>query len=181
MNQRAEPLVGVARIDQQDMRALLPVLTDQMVRQITLARARRSEDKFITIRDGAALHRKIRNVQMNRNARQAVGHLDSEGRERRAVVGLLVEKTERLIEEGVKTLLGGKVGLVAGNRRPEQYRHVHRVVMRRAAHQRQLRAHVVADALQLRFVLGPCHDVAVAPYGAQPLRMRLIEVHFDVE
>ena len=53
--------------------------------------------------------------------------------------------------------------------------------MRRASHQRELRAHVVADALQLRFVLGPCHDVAVAPYGAQPLRMRLIEIHFDVE
>ena len=116
---------------------------------------------------------------MNRNARQAVGHLDSEGRERRAVVGLPVEKTEGLIEKGVETLLGREVGLVAGNRRPEQHRHVHRVVMRRASHQRELRAHVVADALQLRFVLGPCHDVAVAPYGAQPLRMRLIEVHFD--
>ena len=179
VNQRAEPLVGVARIDQQDMRSLLPVLTNQMVRQITLARARRPEDKFIPIRDDAALHRKVRDVQMERYARQAVGHLDSEGRERRAVVGLLVEKAEGLIEKGVETLLGGEVGLVAGNRRPEQHRHVHRVVMRRAAHKGQLRAHVVADALQLRFALGPCHDVAMAPYGAQPLRMRLIEIHFD--
>ena len=51
--------------------------------------------------------------------------------------------------------------------------------MRRASHQRELRAHVVADALQLRFALGPCHDVAVTAYGAQPLRVRLIEVHFD--
>ena len=51
--------------------------------------------------------------------------------------------------------------------------------MRRAAHQRELRTHVVADALQLRFALGPCHDVAVAPYGAQPLRVRFIEIHFD--
>ena len=51
--------------------------------------------------------------------------------------------------------------------------------MRRAAHKGQLRPHVVADALQLRFALGPCHDVAVAPYGAQPLRVRFIEVHFD--
>ena len=150
-----------------------------MVRQITLARARRAEDKFIPIRDDAALHRKVRDVQMERYARQAVGHLDSEGRERRAVVGLLVEKAEGLIEKGVETLLGREVCLVAGNRRPEQHRHVHRVVMRRAAHKGQLRAHVVADALQLRFALGPCHDVAMAPYGAQPLRMRLIEIHFD--
>ena len=43
--------------------------------------ARRSEDKFIPIRDDAALHRKVRDVQMERYARQAVGHLDSEGRE----------------------------------------------------------------------------------------------------
>ena len=150
-----------------------------MVRQITLARARRSEDKFIPIRDDAALHRKVRDVQMEGYARQAVGHLDSEGRERRAVVGLPVEKAEGLIEEGVETLLGGKVGLVAGNRRPEQHRNVHRVMTRRAAHKGQLRPYVVADALQLRFALGPRHDVAVTAYGAQPLRMRLIEIHFD--
>ena len=112
-------------------------------------------------------------------ARQAVGHLDSEGRERRAVVGLPVEKAEGLIEEGVETLLGGKVGLVAGNRRPEQHRNVHRVMTRRAAHKGQLRPYVVADALQLGFVLCPCDDIAVTADGAVALGMRFIEVEVD--
>ena len=116
---------------------------------------------------------------MQRNAAHAIYHLDPEGRGGRAVVRLAVEQTHGLLEEGVKRLLGREVGLAAGDRRPEEHRDVHRVVMGRAAHQCQLRTHVVADAFELLLALGPCHDVAVAADGAQPLRMGFVQVEVD--
>ena len=49
----------------------------------------------------------------------------------------------------VETLLGREISGIAGYRRPEQGRHIHRVVARFGLHQRQLAAHIVLDALEL--------------------------------
>ena len=84
-----------------------------------------------------------------------------------------------LFEEGQKALLGGEVGLVAGDGGPEEHRHVHRVVVGRAAHRGELRPHVVAQPLELRLALGPDHNVAVTSYGAQPLRMGFVQVEVN--
>ena len=116
---------------------------------------------------------------MQRDAAQAVDHLDAERRKRRTVVRLPVEQTYGLFQKGREGLLGGEIGFVARYGGPEEHGYVDGVVAGRAAHQSQLRADVVADAFQLAFVLRPCHDVAMAAHAAQALRMRFIEVEVD--
>ena len=79
VDQRAEPLVGVSRIDEQDMRPLFVILADHVVREEGLSAARGPQDEFVAVGGDAALHRKIRDVQMERHPREPVGHLDAEG------------------------------------------------------------------------------------------------------
>ena len=98
---------------------------------------------------------------MNRLA-AAVCHFDAERRERITVVGLLVEKADRLFDERVKAFFCGKVGFIAGNGRPEERRYVHRVVPRLALHQSQLTAHIVADTAEFLLILAPRQDIAMA-------------------
>ena len=116
---------------------------------------------------------------MERFSRKAIHHLDAEGRERRAVVGLLCKETDGLLDEGVERLLGGKVGLIARYSRPKECRTVHRVVARGTLHRRKLRAYVVLDAFQFLAVVRPCHDVEVGADGREAEAVRFVQVLVD--
>ena len=107
---------------------------------------------------------------------QAVHHTDAERRERVLVGGFPDEQAQGLLDKGVETLLGREISGIAGYRRPEQGRHIHRVVARFGFHQRQLAAHIVLDALELFPVIAPCHDIAVRTDGGQPLAVRLVQI-----
>ena len=112
---------------------------------------------------------------MNRLA-AAVSHLDAEWRQRITVVGFLIEEADRLLDEGVKTLFCGKVGFIAGNARPEQRRHIHRVVPWLALHQCELATHVVTDTAEFLLILAPRQDVAMTADGGKPEAVRLVQI-----
>ena len=172
----AEPLIGVARVHEHHVRALLIVLSYEVVHEERLAAARGTEHELVAVGDDAALHGQVGDVQMQGLAREAVDHLDAEGRGRAAVVRLFGEEAHRLLGERVKTLLGGEVGAVAGHGRPEERRAVYGVVARHALHARQLAARVVLDVPELLLVIAPCHDVEVRPDRGQPEGACLVEV-----
>ena len=67
-----QPLIRVTRIDKQHMRTLFVILPYHMVGEKGLSTARRTEDELVAVGDDATLHRQIRNIQMDRLARQAV-------------------------------------------------------------------------------------------------------------
>ena len=74
---------------------------------------------------------------------------------------------------------GREIRFVAGDARPKQDGDIHGIVMRGASHECELGADIVADALQLGFVLRPCNDIAVTPDRTVALGMRFIEVEVD--
>ena len=74
------------------MRSLLVVLPYEVIREERLARTRGAEHELVAVGDDAPLHRKIRDVQMQRDARHAVDHTDAERRERRTAGGLFAEE-----------------------------------------------------------------------------------------
>ena len=76
-----QPLIRVTRIDKQHMRTLLVILPYHMVGEEGLSTARRTEDELVAVGDDTTLHRQIRNIQMDRLARQAVHHTHTERRE----------------------------------------------------------------------------------------------------
>ena len=110
---------------------------------------------------------------------QAVHHTDAKRGERVLVGGFPDEQAQGLLDKGVETLLGREISGIAGYCRPEEGRHIHRVVARFGFHQRQLAAYIVLDALQLFPVIAPGHDIAVCADGGQPLAVRLVQVLFN--
>ena len=106
----------------------------------------------------------------------AVCHLDAERRERIAVVGLFVEEADRLFDERVKAFFCGEVCFITGNARPEERRHIHRVVSWLTLHQCELAAHVVADTAEFLLVLAPRQDVAMTADGGKPEAVCLVQV-----
>ena len=110
---------------------------------------------------------------------QTVHHADAERGKRVLVGGFPHEQAQGLFDKGVETLLGREITGIAGYCRPEQGRHVHRVVARFRFHQCQLAAHIVLDALEFFPVIAPRHDIAVRTDGGQPLAVRLVQVFFD--
>ena len=178
-DQRAEALIRITRIDQQDVCSLLPILAQHMVHEERFSGARTTQDEFVPVSRNTFFHRQVRDIQMQRFSADAVGHFDSERRERIPVVGLFDKETESLFDKGVERLLGGEIALASGNSCPEQCRYVDSVVPGLAAHQRQSRSCVVFDGFQLFAVFAPCHHVDMAAYGGQSERMRLIEIGID--
>ena len=75
-----ESLIRVTRIDKQHMRTLLVVLSYHMVGEEGLSTARRTEDELVAVGDDTTFHRQIRNIQVDRLARQAVHHTHTEWR-----------------------------------------------------------------------------------------------------
>ncbi len=179
VDQVAQPLVGVAGIHQQHVCPLLVILPYHVVGKEGLARAGRAEDKFVPVRDGAVLHRQVGDVQMDRFSGQAVHHADAERGKGVLVGGFPDEQAQGLLDKGVETLLGREISGIAGYCRPEEGRHIHRVVARLGLHQRQLAAHIVLDALEFFPVIAPCHDIAVRTDGGQPLAVRLVQILLD--
>ena len=179
VDQLAQPLVRVARVDQHDVAVLLVILAHEVVHEERLAASARTEDKLVAVRDHPFLHRQVADVQMQRSARHPVRHLDAEGRERVLVVRLFGEEAQGLRDERVEALLEGEVPLVARYRRPKERGHVHRVVPRLALHQGELAAHLVLDAPEFLPLVAPCHHVAVAAHRGQPFRVRLVQVFLD--
>ncbi|EEO61245.1 hypothetical protein BSBG_02217 [Bacteroides sp. 9_1_42FAA] len=172
----AQPLVGVARVHQYHVGALLKVLADKVVHEERLAAARRPQHELVAVRRHAALHRQVGDVDVQGLAADAVRHADAEGRRRVLVVGLAREEAYRLSDERVERLFRRKVRRIAGDARPEQCRAVRRVVARHAAHACQLAAHIIFDMFQFLRVIAPRHHVEVGADGLQPLRVRLVQV-----
>ena len=77
---------------------------------------------------------------MERYAAQTIDEFDTEGRRRRTVGRLFSEEAEGLFEECRKRFLGGKLSLGTRYAGPEERRHIDRIAVRRAAHERELRA-----------------------------------------
>ena len=109
-------------------------------------------------------------------SREAVYHLDTERRQRTAVIGLFREEAHRLLGKGVETLLRREVRRIAGYRRPIERGAVDGVVPGHTSHAYQLAAHVVLDAFQFLRVVAPRHHVEVRPYRSQPVGMCLVQV-----
>ena len=179
MDQLAQSLIRVARVDQYDVAVLLVILAHKVVHKERLAASARTEDKLIAVRDHAFLHRQVANVQMQRSARHPVHHLDAEGRERVLVVRFFGEEAQGLRDERVETLLEREVPFVPRYRRPKKGRHVHGIIPRLALHQGELAAHLVLDSSKLLPVIAPCHHVAVATHRCQPFRMCLVQIFLD--
>ena len=74
------------------MRTLLVILPYHMVGEEGFSTARRTEDELVAVGDDTTFHRQIRNIQMDRLARQAVHHTHTERRERILSCGLLDEE-----------------------------------------------------------------------------------------
>ena len=116
---------------------------------------------------------------MQRFSREAIHHLDTERRKRRAVVGLLGKKAGRLLDEGVERFLGGKVCLITRYGRPKERWAVDGVVARGALHCRELRPRVVLDMFQLLAVVRPCHNVEVGADGREAEAVGFVQVLVD--
>ena len=82
---------------------------------------------------------------MDRAAREAVGHFDTEGRERVAVVRFGGEEAEGRVDEGVERFFGREVGGVAGDARPVERCRVDRVVSWATLHEGESTTDVVLD------------------------------------
>ena len=78
VNHLAESLVGVSRIDQDHMRALLVILSDEVVHEERLSASRGSEHELVAVGCHAFPHRQVRDVYVQRLATDAVCHLDTE-------------------------------------------------------------------------------------------------------
>ena len=179
MDEFAQSFIRISRVDKQHVRPLFIIVADQVVHEERLAAARRSQNEFVAVGRDAALDRLIGDVEVERYAAQTIDEFDTEGRRRRTVGRLFSEEAEGLFEECRKRLLGGKLALGTRYAGPEERRHIDRIAVRRAAHERELRAHVVADALELRFAVGPYKDVAVAAHGAVPFGVGFVQVEVD--
>ena len=169
MDEFAQSFIRISRVDKQHVRPLFIIVADQVVHEKRLAAARRSQHEFVAVGRDAALDRLIGDVD----------EFDAEGRRRRTVGRLFSEEAEGLFEECRKRLLSGKLSLGTRYAGPEERRHIDRIAVRRAAHERELRAHVVADALERRFAVGPYKDVAVAAHGAVPFGVGFVQVEVD--
>ena len=107
---------------------------------------------------------------------QTVHHTNPERRERIPVGRFPDEQAQGLLDEGVETFLRREITGIAGNGRPEERRHIDRVMTRLALHQGNLAAHIVLDTFQLLAVVTPCKDIAVSADGSEPLAVRLVQV-----
>ena len=87
------------------MRALLVILSDEVVHEERLSASRWSEHELVAVGCHAFSHRQVRDVNVQRLATDAVCHLDSERRERIHIVGFLREEAGCLFDEGMETLL----------------------------------------------------------------------------
>src|SRR3712207_8152136 len=82
-----------------------------------------------------------RYVQVDGLARKTVCHLDAEGRERVLVVRFCRKEAEGWLDESIETLLGRKIGCIAGNACPIECCRVNGVVAWSALHQGKGTAH----------------------------------------
>ena len=158
------------------MRALLVILSHEVVHEKRLAAARRTQYELVAVGGDAPLHRQVGNVKVQRFSREPVHHLDAEGRERAAVVGFLREEAHRLFDKGVETLFRRKVRRIAGHSRPIECRAVDSVVARHALHACHLAAHFVLYVFQFLRVIAPRHDVEVRPHRGQTVGVRLVQI-----
>ena len=135
--------------------------------------------RVVTVCYRAVLHGQIGNIQMDGLSGQPVNHADAERGKRILVRGLTDEQTQGLLDEGVETFLRRKITCIAGYRRPEQCRHIHRIVSWLRLHQCQLTADIILNTLELFAVVTPSHHIAVGTDGGQSLAVRLVQILLD--
>ena len=78
-------------------------------------------------------------------SRQAVCHLDAEGRERVLIVRLFRKEAEGWLDKSIKRLFCRKVCRIAGNTCPVERCRINGVVAWVAFHKSKCRAHVILD------------------------------------
>ena len=125
------------------MRTLFVILPGNEIYKKRFARPARPDEEFIRITANSPAHRFVRNIQMNRFARQPIDHLDAERTCRIAVIGFPGEKTKALFRKRKKTFLARTVPGISGYRASKQGRYIDRIVTRFALHERKLTAYVV--------------------------------------
>ena len=158
------------------MRALLIILSHQMVGEERLAATRRTEYELVAVGGYAALHWLVGNIQVDRLTREAIHHFYTEWRQAAAVVCFGSEEADGWFNESIKTFLGGEIRLVAGHRRPEQRRAVDGVVPWHTPHSRKLAADIVLYTAQFLGIVAPSHDVAVAAHRGKTVAVRLVQI-----
>ena len=87
------------------MRALLVILSDEVIHEEGLPASRRTEHELVAVGCHAFSHRQVRDVNVQRLATDTVCHLDSERRGRIHIVGFLREEAGCLFDEGMETFL----------------------------------------------------------------------------
>ena len=75
----AQSLIGVSRVHQHHVRALLPILPHEVVHEEGLAASAGTQHEFVSVGRDALFHRQVGNVEVQRFSREPVRHLDAEG------------------------------------------------------------------------------------------------------
>ena len=92
---------------------------------------------------------------MNWLPRQAISHLDTKRRERILIVRLGREEAKRWLDEGIETLLRGKICSIPWNACPIERRRIDGIVPWLALHQGQSGANIVLDLAELIGLTAP--------------------------
>ena len=177
MDHAAQSLIAVARVHQQDMRALFIILSNQVVGKKGFAAAAGAENKLVAVGDDTAFHRQVADVHMQGDAVPAVSHTDAERAGRTPVIGFSRKEADGLFQKGVERLFRRKITGIAGNTRPVEHRGIHRIVSRGTFHHGKLAARIVLYPSKFFPVFGPCHYVTMAADGQYSSGMGFIQIH----
>ena len=158
------------------MRTLFVILPGNEIYKKRFARPARPDEEFIRISANSPAHRFVRNIQMNRFARQPIDYLDAERAGRIPVIGFFSKKTQGLLGERKKTFLARTVPGISGYRASKQGRYIDRIVTRFALHERKLTPYLVFYLPQFVPVIRPCHHVEMTPNRSKTETMRLVQI-----
>ena len=112
-------------------------------------------------------------------AADAVGHLDTERRERIPIVGLFDEKAQSLFYKCIKRFLCREITLSTGYSGPEKRRYIDRIVPGFASHRGQCGSGIIFYGFKFLTVVASRHDITMGTDGNQTERVRLIKITLD--
>ena len=147
-----------------------------MVYKKRFSRTARPDNEFIHVPANTPAFGFIRNIQMNRFARQPVGYLDAESTERIPVVGFLGKKAKRLFCERIKTFFARTIPGITGDRASKQGRSIDRIMTRLALHERQLAADIVFYLSQFVRIVRPRQYVTMTTNRSKTEAMSFIQI-----
>ena len=116
---------------------------------------------------------------MNGLSTDTVSHANTERAGWTLVVRFSDKEAKRRFQKGVETFFCRKVSGIARHSRPIKRRCIYGVMPWFALHERQLTAHIITDSPQFLLTLCPCHNIAMATDGNQPVTVRFIQIHVN--